>query len=60
MCVKKIPQESSVEQITDVPATGEQIVSVPGERCSRGHWTFFAPGNEKKSYETLSYTPEGK
>ena len=28
-CDKKISQESIVEQITDVPATGEQIVSVP-------------------------------
>ena len=25
-CDKKIPQESTVEQITDVPATSEQIV----------------------------------
>ena len=28
-CDKKIPQESTVEQITDVPATGEEILSVP-------------------------------
>ena len=28
-CGKKIPEESIVEQIPDVPATGEQIVSVP-------------------------------
>ena len=30
------------------------------KRFSRGHWTFLDPGDEKKWYETLSYTPEGK
>ena len=29
------------------------------ERFSRGHWTFFGPGYEKKWYGTLRYTPEG-
>ena len=30
------------------------------EWFSRGHWTFLGPGDEKKWYGTLSYTPEGQ
>ena len=30
------------------------------KRFSRGHWTFFGPGSEKKLYGTLPFTPEGK
>ena len=30
------------------------------KRFPRGHWTFLGPGDEKKWYGTLSYTPEGK
>ena len=30
------------------------------KRFSRGRWTFLGPGDEKKRYGTLSYTPEGK
>ena len=30
------------------------------KRFSRGHWTFFYPGYEKKWCGTLSYTPGGK
>ena len=30
------------------------------KRFSQGHWTFLGPGDEKKWYETLPYTPEGK
>ena len=30
------------------------------KRFSQGHWTFFGPGDEKKWYGTLPYTPEGK
>ena len=29
-------------------------------RFSRGQWTFIGPGDEKKWYGTLSFTPEGK
>ena len=27
------------------------------EKYARGHWTLFGPGDEKKWYGTLSYTP---
>ena len=30
------------------------------KRFSQGHWTFLGPGDEKKWYGTLPYTPEGK
>ena len=33
-------------------------VKTHAKRFSRGHWTFFGPGDELKWYGTLSYTPE--
>ena len=30
------------------------------KRFSQGHWTSLGPGDEKKWYGTLTYTPEGK
>ena len=30
------------------------------KRFLQGHWTFLGPGEEKKWYKTLPYTPEGK
>ena len=35
-------------------------VKAYAKRFSQGHWTFPGPGDEKKWYGTLSYTPEGK
>ena len=40
-------------------SNAEQVKNY-AERFSRGHWTFLGPGDEKKWYGTLSYTPEGK
>ena len=40
-------------------SNSEQVKNY-AKRCSRGHWTFLGPGDEKKWYGTLSYTPEGK
>ena len=40
-------------------SNSEQVKNC-AKRFSRGHWTFPGPGDERKRYGTLSYTPEGK
>ena len=40
-------------------SNSEQVKNY-AKRFTRGHWTIPGPGDEKKWYGTLSYTPEGK
>ena len=47
------------EEIQKNISNSEQVQNY-AKRSSRGHWTFLGPGDEKKWYGTLSYTPEGK
>ena len=40
--------------------SNSEKVKTYAKRFSQGHWTFLCPGDEKKWYGTLHYTPEGK
>ena len=45
------------EEIQICFSNSEQVKNY-AKRFLRGHWTFLGPGDEKKWYGTLSYTPE--